>query len=104
MGPVATADQLAKVEWFVEEARAAGAEVVAGGNRPKLESFPDGFFYRPTIIVGADRESVDIAISCRNPGKMRQDHAFRHACGSAGVDDNCRVLARQRDLGRRLWH
>ena len=57
MGPVATADQLAKVESFVEEAREAGAEVVAGGHRPALEGFGDGFFYRPTIIAGADRDS-----------------------------------------------
>jgi aldehyde dehydrogenase (NAD+) len=57
MGPVATADQLAKAESFVEEARAAGADVVAGGRRPLLEEFPDGFFYAPTIIAGADPDS-----------------------------------------------
>lgn len=57
MGPVATADQLAKVESFVDGACSAGAEIVAGGRRPELQDFPAGYFYRPTIIAGADRDS-----------------------------------------------
>ncbi len=53
MGPVATADQLAKVEDFVASARDEGAEVLAGGARFAVDGFPDGFFYQPTIVGGA---------------------------------------------------
>ncbi|MFN8221641.1 MAG: aldehyde dehydrogenase [Gaiellales bacterium] len=57
MGPVATAGQLAKVESFVDEARAAGAEVVAGGRREQVDGLADGFFYRPTILANVARDS-----------------------------------------------
>jgi aldehyde dehydrogenase (NAD+) len=65
MGPVATADQLAKVEAFVGSAREEGAEILAGGERPAVDGFPDGFFYRPTVVRGADRH-----------GKLAQEEVF----------------------------
>jgi aldehyde dehydrogenase (NAD+) len=65
MGPVATADQLAKVEAFVGSARAEGAEIIAGGERPAVDGFPDGFFYRPTVVRGADAH-----------GKLAQEEVF----------------------------
>src|SRR5262249_22738369 len=58
MGPVATADQLAKVESFVVSARDEGAEILAGGGRQSVEGFPDGFFYRPTVVAGAGRHGT----------------------------------------------
>src|SRR5581483_1975973 len=58
MGPVATADQLAKVERFVACARDEGAEILAGGERPAIDGFPDGFFYRPTVVAGAERDGT----------------------------------------------
>jgi aldehyde dehydrogenase (NAD+) len=57
MGPLATPEQLAKVESFVAEARDGGAEIVAGGERVRVDEFPSGFFYRPTIVSGAPAES-----------------------------------------------
>jgi len=57
MGPLATAAQLAKVESFVAEAREAGAEIVAGGERARVDAFPDGFFHRPTVVARSARES-----------------------------------------------
>src|SRR5262245_56032330 len=65
MGPVATADQLAKVEAFVGSARDEGAEILAGGDRPSVDGFPDGFFYRPTVVRGADRH-----------GRLAQEEVF----------------------------
>src|SRR5262249_16811077 len=53
MGPVATADQLAKVEAFVATARDEGAEILAGGTRHAVDGLPNGFFYRPTVVAGA---------------------------------------------------
>lgn len=58
MGPVATADQLAKVEAFVASARDEGAEILAGGDRQAVDGFPDGFFYRPTVVAGAHRHGT----------------------------------------------
>jgi aldehyde dehydrogenase (NAD+) len=57
MGPVATSGQLTKVESFVSEAISVGAEVIAGGRRAEVDGFPDGFFYRPTILANVDRDS-----------------------------------------------
>jgi aldehyde dehydrogenase (NAD+) len=58
MGPVATADQLSKVEAFVASARDEGAEILAGGRRDTVAGFPNGFFYRPTVVTGADRHGT----------------------------------------------
>jgi len=57
VGPVATLAQLEKVDSFVERARSEGAEVIAGGKRAALPELPDGYFYRPTVINGAKRDS-----------------------------------------------
>jgi aldehyde dehydrogenase (NAD+) len=57
MGPVATAQQLARIEEFVAGARASGAEIVAGGNRKAVEGFDGGFFYSPTLVTGVAPES-----------------------------------------------
>ena len=57
MGPLATADQLTKVESFVADARESGAQIVEGGERARLDKFPDGYFYRPTIVAGAAHDS-----------------------------------------------
>jgi aldehyde dehydrogenase (NAD+) len=65
MGPVATAEQLARVEAFVASARDEGAEVLAGGDRFALDGYPDGFFYRPTVVAGA-----------RPHGRLAQEEVF----------------------------
>jgi aldehyde dehydrogenase (NAD+) len=51
MGPAATEAQLAKIARFVDEARADGARVVAGGKRGTVESLPNGLFYEPTVLA-----------------------------------------------------
>jgi betaine-aldehyde dehydrogenase len=55
-GALISAEHRAKVEAFVEEARADGARVVAGGRRPTEPELQDGFFYRPTVVVDVDRD------------------------------------------------
>jgi acyl-CoA reductase-like NAD-dependent aldehyde dehydrogenase len=52
IGPLVGAKYRAKVEEQVEEARAKGAQILAGGRRPpQLER---GFFYEPTVLTGVD--------------------------------------------------
>jgi aldehyde dehydrogenase (NAD+) len=56
VGPIATAPQLGRVESMVDAARAAGAEVAAGGCRAQVDSRPEGFYYRPTVLVRVDND------------------------------------------------
>jgi len=49
IGPVSNKMQLDKVAGFVDDARARGAKIVTGGQRPK----PPGFFYPLTVIADA---------------------------------------------------
>lgn len=56
MGPLITEDQREKVDGYVKQAVADGATVVLGGK--PAEQFEKGFFYEPTIVVGADENSA----------------------------------------------
>ncbi|HWI43176.1 MAG TPA: aldehyde dehydrogenase family protein [Nocardioides sp.] len=55
MGPLISADQREKVAGYVDRAVAAGAKVAVGGQVP--ENQPHGYFYEPTLILGADEDS-----------------------------------------------
>jgi acyl-CoA reductase-like NAD-dependent aldehyde dehydrogenase len=57
MGPIANPPQLARVARMVDEARADGAELVAGGDHEQVEGLPGGLFYRPTILSGVENTS-----------------------------------------------
>lgn len=50
MGPVISAEHLAKVEEYVEIAREEGAKLLAGGKRPDDPALQDGYFYMPTLF------------------------------------------------------
>jgi len=52
MGPMATTDQLRKVQGFVDSAISDGAELVYGGNRPDAPELRQGWFFTPTIFDG----------------------------------------------------
>ncbi len=51
MGPLVSADHLAHVLEYVDEARGGGATVVAGGSRVQEAPLADGNFLRPTILA-----------------------------------------------------
>ncbi len=51
MGPLISARQRERVEGFVERARAAGAEIVAGGARPDDTRLAGGYYYQPTVVL-----------------------------------------------------
>jgi acyl-CoA reductase-like NAD-dependent aldehyde dehydrogenase len=53
MSPLIHPDHLARVEAFVERARAAGDEIVRGGRRSEL----GGLLYEPTLVVPRSNES-----------------------------------------------
>jgi len=52
VGPIIRAEQLDRMAGLVDRARADGAEVVVGGRRG--DRYERGFWYEPTLIVGAD--------------------------------------------------
>jgi acyl-CoA reductase-like NAD-dependent aldehyde dehydrogenase len=53
MGPVISAEQRTRVAGFVDRAREAGAEVTVGGST--IDG--DGYFYEPSVVVGAAQDS-----------------------------------------------
>ncbi len=57
LGTLISKGQVDRVEGFVQRAVAAGARVVAGGLRPDVPGFPDGAFYRPTIVADVAQDS-----------------------------------------------
>jgi len=57
MGPIANVPQLRRVEEMVAAARDEGATVVAGGEPARLDPFPDGLFYSPTILDGVGNDA-----------------------------------------------
>jgi len=54
VGPMAGERHRAKVEQYVEQARADGGRIVAGGGRPGIEG---GFFFEPTVIADLPEDS-----------------------------------------------
>ena len=58
MGPIASFDHRGKIEGMVDAARAEGAEVVLGGQRPDQAQLRDGAFYLPTILSGLARDAT----------------------------------------------
>ena len=56
MGPLISAKQREKVAGYVDRAISDGAKAVCGGRIPAHLS--EGFFYEPTLLVGADEDSA----------------------------------------------
>jgi acyl-CoA reductase-like NAD-dependent aldehyde dehydrogenase len=56
MGPLISARQREKVAGYVDRAVGEGAKAVVGGHAP--EHLPTGYFYEPTLLVGADENSA----------------------------------------------
>ncbi|QFU17519.1 gamma-aminobutyraldehyde dehydrogenase [Microvirga thermotolerans] len=54
LGPLITARQRERVAGFVDRARQAGGEVLAGGRAPERP----GFFYEPTLVAAAQASEI----------------------------------------------
>lgn len=54
IGPLASRNQLEKVRRLVDEARAAGADVITGGSAVDLNG---GFYFQPTVLAGLSNDS-----------------------------------------------
>ncbi|TAA71680.1 betaine-aldehyde dehydrogenase [Planococcus salinarum] len=65
MGPLISAEHLAKVEQYVKTGITEGATVAVGGGRPEDPELQRGFFYLPTIFT-----------DCTTEMKIVQEEAF----------------------------
>jgi len=54
LGPMCNAGGIRTVSEHVQDAVEKGARLLTGGEAPRVEGFPDGFWYKPTIIASAD--------------------------------------------------
>jgi len=54
MGPIAFAEQLDKVRYYVDLGVGEGATIVCGGQRPQDPELADGYFFEPTILTNVD--------------------------------------------------
>lgn len=84
VGPLVNAAQRDRVESLVEEARARGASIAAGGRRPA--HLPRGFFYEPTLVGDCDPEMA-----------LFREEAFGPVIPVARVEDFDEAIARAND-------
>lgn len=65
MGPLISAEHLAKVEAYMQVAKADGAQLELGGQRPDAADLQDGYFFLPTLFTG-----------CHNDMRIVQEEVF----------------------------
>lgn len=65
MGPLISAEHLAKVESYVQAAQKEGARLVTGGRRPQALELQNGFYYLPTLFA-----------DCSNDMRIVQEEVF----------------------------
>ncbi len=57
IGPLISEEQRTRVEGFVARALKAGARALCGAKRPSTPDTKKGYYYEPTVLVGADQKS-----------------------------------------------
>jgi betaine-aldehyde dehydrogenase len=56
LGPIVSARQFNRIMEFIDSGRKEGAQLVAGGDKPKDALLANGFFLRPTVFDGVRQE------------------------------------------------
>jgi acyl-CoA reductase-like NAD-dependent aldehyde dehydrogenase len=57
MGPLVSQTQRQRVAGFVDRARAAGMEILTGGQPAEVPGLEDGAFYQPTVVDQVPRDA-----------------------------------------------
>jgi betaine-aldehyde dehydrogenase len=96
MGPIAFFAHRERIESMVEAARAAGAQILCGGGRPKDPRLAAGAFYLPTLVAGID-----------NRASIAQQEIFGPVLCVLPFDDEEDLLAQANDsvygLAAGIW-
>ena len=96
MGPLASFDHRARVEWMVAQAREEGATILAGGRRPDQSRLSQGAFYEPTVIGDIDNRS-----------RIAQEEIFGPVLCVLAFDDEDDLVAQANDsdlgLAAGIW-
>lgn len=58
LGPVNSAEHLARIEKHVTAARASGNTLLAGGKPARVADHPGGYFFEPTVIVANEMRNA----------------------------------------------
>ncbi len=96
IGPQVSAAQLEKIESYVQIGREEGAEVLIGGERPKLgDALAGGYFFEPTVLEGT------------NDMRVFQEEIFGPVLAVTTFRDEAEALAIANDtmygLGAGVW-
>ena len=89
LGPLISEPQRAKVEAYVELARAEGGRVVCGGRRPDGDEFARGTFYEPTIIEGLTQPVARVSGRDLRPGSRRPCRSTAKPASSSRRTTRC---------------
>jgi betaine-aldehyde dehydrogenase len=96
MGPIASFAHRDRIEALVAKARAAGAQVVAGGDRPAEARLAGGAFYRPTVLAGIE-----------NRAAIAREEIFGPVLCALPIDDEDDLVAQANDsaygLAAGIW-
>ena len=108
IGPVVSAEQLARVTGYLDVGRAEGAEVAAGGGRLTEGELADGYFVAPTIFTGVDdgmriaREEIFGPVACVMPFDTVEEVVARSNASAFGLAGG--VWTRDVATAHRLAH
>ena len=96
MGPLASLQQLEKVEELVRSAQEEGARLVCGGERLQGSPYDGGFYFAPTLFANA-----------RNDMRFCQEEIFGPVAGVIPFSSEADVVAQANDtrfgLSAGLW-
>jgi len=67
MGSLISAEQVARVDGFVERARSAGARVLCGGQPATVPGLDGGAFYEPTVLADVEQDAECVQFEIFGP-------------------------------------